>query len=78
MGEIADDHVEAMLAGGMFRFARPRNQWCATCKICGKQGLKWRAEDDGWRLFENERVEHNRLKPHLCGQQSAQEAFSNV
>lgn len=53
--------------------ARPVNHWTATCKRCGMTGLRWRAESDGWRLFENERIEHNRLKPHVC--QTAQEAF---
>lgn len=38
----------------------------AACKRCGKAGLKWRWLSDGWRLYENERGEHNRLKEHRC------------
>jgi hypothetical protein len=30
------------------------------------RNLKWRETDAGWRLFEDERVEHNRLKMHTC------------
>ncbi|WP_186262230.1 hypothetical protein [Burkholderia gladioli] len=69
MGEIADDHVDRMLSDGYYYFS-PRihrtTQFDRTCERCGKTGLKWRADDDGWRLYENERVEHNRLKRHEC------------
>lgn len=37
-----------------------------TCKRCGMRDLKWRWMDCGWRLYENERVEYNRLKEHNC------------
>jgi len=66
MGEIADDHIDRMLQEGHFPFRRPRTKWIVTFSQCGASGLKWRETDAGWRLFENERVEHNRLKPHEC------------
>lgn len=66
MGEIADDHIDQMLFGGHYPFARPRNKWNVTCNRCGTPGLKWRADENGWRLFEDERGEHNRLKLHEC------------
>ena len=37
-----------------------------TCERCGMRDLKWRWMDCGWRLYENERVEYNRLKEHNC------------
>lgn len=69
MGEIADDHVDRMLSDDYY-YLSPRThrtaQFDRTCERCGKTGLKWRADADGWRLYENERVEHNRLKRHEC------------
>lgn len=55
-----------------------RSQFHVTCKECGMSGLRWRAESEGWRLFENERVEHNRLKLHNCrALPSAEEAMED-
>jgi hypothetical protein len=65
MGEYADYLIDQMIDNGSYFRAR-RNTWCVTCKNCGMAGLKWREESEGWRLFENERVEHNRLKQHVC------------
>lgn len=42
-----------------------------TCRHCGKRGLKWRLTDNGWRLFENTRIEHNRKKQHVCNDATA-------
>ena len=72
MGEYADEEIDRAIFGvhdfGAYR--RPsRNNWSATCSRCGMTGLKWRAEAEGWRLFEDERIEHNRLKPHVCSEQ---------
>lgn len=72
MGEMADFYIDQMfdayptwsLFGTSGR--RPKNPWSATCKHCGVTGLKWRAEANGWRLYENERDERNRLKEHNC------------
>jgi hypothetical protein len=50
---------------GSFRGAG-KSKFNTTCKHCGMAGLKWRNTDEGWRLFEDERIEHNRLKPHVC------------
>lgn len=69
MGEIADYYVDKIIFGYPGR--RPKNSLSATCKYCGMTGLKWRAEANGWRLFENERIEHNRLKEHNCRHQPA-------
>ncbi|WP_186058670.1 hypothetical protein [Burkholderia gladioli] len=73
MGEIADDHLDRMFDRmfddeDSFFGRRPRrgSGFDRTCERCGKYGLKWRADADGWRLYENERVEHNRLKRHEC------------
>jgi hypothetical protein len=68
MGEIADEHIDRMLGDGEYPFRLPRvvNKWSANCRRCGASGLKWRPEETGWVLFENERVEHNRLKKHEC------------
>lgn len=45
--------------------------WDSICKKCGRGDLKARPLDSDnpsgpWALFENERVEHNRLKRHDC------------
>lgn len=50
---------------GSFRGPR-KSKFTTKCKHCGMEGLKWRQEGDGWRLFENERVESNKLKMHVC------------
>jgi len=58
-----DDNEDSIIYGRR----KPRNAWPAVCKRCGMHGLKWRIVDGGgWRLFENERIEHNRLKEHAC------------
>jgi hypothetical protein len=65
MGEYADEAIDDLIFGR--GPGRPyRSQWRHTCKRCGATGLKWRCDEDGWRLYENERVEHNRLKRHVC------------
>ena len=69
MGEYAEMDLERMIDELPFRHHAPRSKWTATCSRCGMAGLKWRPEAEGWRLFEDERVEHNRLKPHVCGEQ---------
>lgn len=73
MGEYADEEIDRAIfadRGGGGRSCRSwGDRWNATCNRCGMTGLKWRAEAEGWRLFENERIEHNRLKPHVCGEQ---------
>ena len=66
MGEIADDHIDRMLWGPGRPLTRARNRRNVICDRCGARGLKWRETDAGWRLFENERIEHNRLKLHEC------------
>lgn len=43
------------------------SKWIDVCKKCGRGGLKRRPVGNGrWALFENEKVEHNRLKRHDC------------
>ncbi len=42
---------------------KPRDPWQAVCKKCGQGELKY---CHGEGLFENARVEHNRLKKHDC------------
>ncbi|QKM47753.1 hypothetical protein [Burkholderia glumae] len=64
MGEYADEYIDRLLFGR--GHTRRTTQFDRTCERCGKTGLKWRADEDGWRLYENERVEHNRLKRHEC------------
>lgn len=71
MGEIADDHIDRMLAEGYFPLARPWNKWDVTCMRCSKRGLKWRMDENHWRLFENARGERNKLKLHECNPPSA-------
>lgn len=86
MGDIADDLIaRGMDEGWGFvcrrgSHYRPRNEWNVTCKHCDMPNLKWRLEDGGrWQLFENERVEHNRLKPHVCPQDKPDpEGFEDV
>ena len=57
-------------------FRQPPDKWTAACKRCGEDGLKWRLTDDGnWALFENERIEHNRLKPHNCRSECSADDF---
>jgi len=59
-----DDHEDRIIFGG---YRSHRSAFRITCKRCGAEGLKWRLTDEGdWRLFEDERVEHNRLKEHHC------------
>jgi len=66
MGELADEIVDRMLED-YFPFTRPRNNtWRFMCKRCGMAKLKWRETEDGWRLFEKKKVEHNRWKMHVC------------
>lgn len=55
-----DDNEDRIINGRPFK--APRNPWTAVCKRCGRSGLKWRLD----ALYENERVEHNRLKRHDC------------
>ena len=65
-----DDDTERFMWNGFGRTRRRtgtrRPRFNATCKRCGMSGLKWRLEGDNWRLFEDERIDHNRLKPHVC------------
>jgi hypothetical protein len=63
MGEHADEAIDRMIFGTR---RKPTNRWAVICTRCGMAGLKWRADGDGWRLYENEKIEHNRLKPHIC------------
>jgi hypothetical protein len=58
-----DDNEDRIIYGAR---RRPRNTWTATCKRCGMTGLKWRDDGDQWRLYENKRMQYNRLKPHVC------------
>lgn len=80
MGEMADFYINQALEAGENPFGSPyKNKWSESCKKCGQGGLKWRETDAGWRLFENERVEHNRLKEHVCLQdQPNPEGFEDV
>ncbi len=57
-----------------------RDPFCRVCVRCGMPRLKWRVGDDGkWALYENERIEHNRLKPHVCAQDiPTTEGFDDV
>ena len=48
------------------RVLRNRQAWHAACKRCGKTGLKWKAEVEGWRLYENQRGDRNQLLKHEC------------
>ncbi len=55
-----DDNEDDIVFG---RCRLVRDPWGAVCRKCGQGGLKYRP---GEGLFENERVEHNRLKRHDC------------
>lgn len=86
MGEMADFYINQALDAGESPFGGRRSRqvyrdpWCETCKHCGKYGLKWRLTNQGqWQLYENTRVEHNRLKEHVCPQnQPTAEGFEDV
>ena len=67
MGDIADDHINAMMGYGRWdrgRYTPPP----AVCKLCGAINLKWRIADGGrWVLVENTRVQPGNFKPgHTC------------
>lgn len=69
MGDMADYYIEQQLAGGGNPFGRSsyRPPQPVTCKRCGADNLKWRAEGEKWVLVENERVQPGNYKPvHLC------------
>jgi hypothetical protein len=70
MGEYADYEVDRMLGEGAFpNFGRGRRRVqprTACCSRCGSTDVKWRETDQGWRLFDLERGEHNRMYEHEC------------
>lgn len=73
MGDYADDLLDRAIADGSFGFfchrGRRPNTFSATCKYCGTPDLRWRTNDQGqWRLYEDRRVEHNKLAEHICPQ----------
>lgn len=75
MGEMADYYIELMEEGGRY-FASGRGRHpspkITTCDRCGATGLKWHPNDAGdWRLYEDVRIEGNRLKQHECNPASA-------
>ena len=76
MGSMADYYIELGMNQGWNPVGRDRpfvrsNKHDVTCKKCGAKDLKWRAEEGRWRLYENERTDHNRLLEHQCSRASA-------
>lgn len=67
MGDLAHD---AVYTNHDWYGGKPRRE-TYSCKHCGKKGLKWRWMEDGWRLYEQERGEHNRSVEHNCRVASA-------
>lgn len=79
MGDIADDHIDAMMGYGRWsrgRYTPPPPT--AACKLCGATNLKWRIADGGrWVLVENTRVQPGNFKPdHTCP--TSAEGFDEV
>lgn len=76
MGEIADDHIDRMFwdepydtddDDGFFTYRAPYpSRFDRVCERCGKGGLKWRADETGWRLYEPERGDRNQYLRHEC------------
>lgn len=87
MGEMANLYIAQEMDAfgwnphGQARYSsKPKNKFCNTCNRCGTTRLKWRTNSAGkWQLYENERVEHNRLKEHVCAQDiPTTEGFDDV
>lgn len=69
MGEMADYFIEQQLSMGWSPVGprRKGNQHDVTCSRCGAKRLKWRATENGWRLFEDKRGDRNQKLEHQCG-----------
>lgn len=82
MGDIADDHLDQMLADDSWAMALPRRRLAreknqAKCAACGSTDVHWRNRGDGWKLHENERHHPGNFYPqHLC--QTSAEGFEDV
>lgn len=66
MGDIADEHVDQMLADGTYGWTyRPSKP--PRCRFCGSVSVKWRLDGDYWRLYDAKRVHPgNRMPVHNC------------